>query len=121
MGTVQNDVRKLQAPIRVPLTQTPRQRQPNPYQYQPQPNTPIDLPLTLGHLGSVSSDRMFDDKVSVQEDFRFNGHKNGYVWKSKIERYIISTVLALAKIFHWAEQQEVEITDALLRQTFGDR
>ena len=59
----------------------------------------MDLLLILGHLGNLSSDRIFDDKVSVHEDFLFNGHKNGYAWKSKVERYMISRVPALAKMF----------------------
>ena len=80
----------------------------------------MELPLAMGHLGNISSDRIFDDKVSVHEDFRFNGHKNGYAWKSKIERYMISRIPALAKIFYWAERQEVEITDELLRLAIGN-
>ena len=74
----------------------------------------MDLPLILWHLGDILSDRIFDDKMSVHEDFQFNRHKYGYAWKSKIERYMISRILGLAKILYWAERREVEITNELL-------
>ena len=80
----------------------------------------MNLLLILGHLGNISSDRIFDDKMSVHEDFQFNGHKHGYAWKSKIERYMISRFLALAKTFYLAEQQEVEIIEEILRLAIGN-
>ena len=33
---------------------------------------------------------------------------------------MISRVPALVEIYHWAERQEVDLTDALLRQAIGD-
>ena len=130
MGAAQNDIRRLQT-TRTPLIppepqpQQPQQPQqhgnpPDNDQHGAQASHPMELPLALGHLGNISSDRIFDDKVSVHEDFRFNWHKNGYAWKSKIERYMISRIPALAKIFYWAERQEVEITDELLRLAIGN-
>ena len=98
MGAAQNEIRRLQAtraPL-IPPEQQPQQPNQQPHQQQQhgsQPNydqpgqhgasssPPMELPLALGHLGNISSDRIFDDKVSVHEDFRFNGHKNGYAWK----------------------------------------
>ena len=60
------------------------------------------LPLVLGFLGtSLASGRIFDDKVSIHEDFRFSGHKNGHAWRSKTERYLITKVPALSQILRW--------------------
>ena len=106
MGAAQNDIRRLlagRAPLIPPDQPASQQQEPTRSSNDHVPATAgspaMDLPLILGHLGNISSDRIFDDKVSVHEDFRFNGHKNGYAWKSKVERYMISRVPALAKIF----------------------
>ena len=65
------------------------------------------LPLVLGFLGtSLASGRIFDDKISIHEDFQFNGHKNGHAWRSKTERYLITRVPALSQILRWAEREE---------------
>ena len=77
------------------------------------------LPLALGSLGSLGSNRIFDDRVSVQDDFRLDGRKNGHQWKSKTERYLISKVPALSQILRWAEREETAITPAKLREAVG--
>ena len=77
------------------------------------------LPLTLGSLGALGSNRIFDDRVSVQDDFRLDGRKNGHQWKSKTERYLISKVPALSQLLRWAEREETAITPGKLREAVG--
>ncbi len=73
------------------------------------------LPLTLkGPLGALNFKEraLFDDKISMQGDFSFNGVKGGLAWKGKIERYFISRVPILKTILEWAEEEELyEITE----------
>ena len=77
------------------------------------------LPLTLGSLGALGSNRIFDGRVSVQDDFRLEGRKNGHQWKSKTERYLISKVPALSQLLRWAEREETAITPGKLRGAVG--
>ena len=79
------------------------------------------LPLVLGFLGtSLASGRIFDDKISIHEDFRFNGHKNGHAWRSKTERYLITRVPALSQILRWAEREDSPISFERLRAATGN-
>ena len=82
-------------------------------------SAPGVLPLALGSLGALGSNRVFDDRVSVQDDFRLDGRKNGHQWKSKTERYFISKVPALSQLLRWAEREETAITPARLREAAG--
>jgi hypothetical protein len=44
------------------------------------------LALTLGSIGY--KDRpIFDQKMSLQEEYRFNGVKDGFKWKTKVQAY----------------------------------
>ena len=79
----------------------------------------LSLPLALGPLGALATGRAFDDRVSIQDEFKFNGAK-GDVWKGKIERYFFSRVPAVYELFSWAEREEGPITDDRLREAVGD-
>ena len=52
------------------------------------------LPLHMGPLGVLAHGKLFDDRVTAQEEFKFSGHKGGDTWKGKVERYVISKVPA---------------------------
>lgn len=86
----------------------------------PPNGSPMQLPLQLGVHGSLASGRVFDDKISVHEDFRFNGHKNGHAWKFKTERYFITKVPALCQILRWAEREENPISHDRLKIATGN-
>ena len=87
----------------------------------PPTGSTTQLPLTLGFLGiSLTSGRIFDDKISIHEDFRFNGHRNGHAWKAKTERYFITRVPALSQILRWAEREENPISPERLKAATGD-
>ena len=75
--------------------------------------------LSLGLLGALATHRVFDDRVSTQEGFRFKGFKGGYAWKSDVENYIISRVPAINEILDWAGREESVITSDRLRQAVG--
>ena len=65
----------------------------------------------MGPLGSLTSGRgAFDDRASLQEDFRFHGSK-GDQWKQKVERYFFLRVAADYELFSWAEKEEGPIRD----------
>ena len=77
------------------------------------------LPLSLGPLGTLSSGRIFDDRVATQPDFAFKGIKQGYAWKTKAVNYMMSKVPAMKQILHWAEREENVITPERLQHAVG--
>ena len=69
-----------------------------------------DLPLRLtSPLGSVGyKDRpIFDQKMTLQEEFKFNGSKDAYKWKTKVHGYFITCAPVLMDIFKWAEKMNM--------------
>ena len=84
----------------------------------------VELPLKLvGPLGAIDfKDRsMFDDKLTTQEEFRFNGVKNGPQWKGRLGRYFISKAPILKPLLEWAEKQDRECIDFdLLKLAVGN-
>ena len=135
MRAVQGDVGRLQS-LRSPLIPGGAPdggRAPNPYEAPtqeaprgygaPEGSEPggqkPGLPLSLGPLGALTTNRIFDDRVSTQEEFRFKGLKGGYAWKSKVENYLISRVPAINEILYWAEREESGITSERLHQAVG--
>ena len=83
------------------------------------PSVSMSLPLSLGPLGTLSSGRIFDDRVATQSDFAFKGIKQGYAWKTKAVNYMISKVPAMKQILHWAEREENAITPERLQHAIG--
>ena len=81
------------------------------------------LPLKLcGPIGAIGyKDRsLFDDKLTMQEEFRFYDVKGGPQWKGRIERYFISKAPILKGILDWAEEKDRETIDVdLLRKAIG--
>ncbi len=80
----------------------------------PQTSKKVSLPLDLkGPLGAiVFKDRAFlDEKLALQEDYRFNGTKGGLAWKGKVERHFISRAPILKEILEWAEACELQEID----------
>ena len=49
---------------------------------------PVLLPGALGSVGY--KDRpMFDDKLTTEAEFKFDGVNHGSAWKTKVERYMV--------------------------------
>ena len=70
------------------------------------------LPLDLRDgLGSIAhKDRpIFDMKMALQEEYKFNGVKDGNKWKERIEGYFISCAPVLMSILAWVERQDNEV------------
>ncbi len=60
----------------------------------------------LGPIGY--KDRpVFDHKMTLQDDFKFNGVKDGYKWKGKVESYFMSCAPVMMEILRWAERQNL--------------
>ena len=55
------------------------------------------LPIKIGTIGQLQdvNARLFDHRMAAQPAFQFDGSKGGAAWKSKIERYLMSKILAL--------------------------
>ena len=72
------------------------------------------MPLRLvGPLGSIGyKDRpIFDEKMSIHEDYKFNGVKGGIAWKINTERHFIARAPVLRHIVEFAELEDmVEIS-----------
>ena len=60
--------------------------------------------------------------MTLQEDLKFNGVKDGVKWKSRIEGYFISCAPVLMNVLSWAETMDNEvITAPLFQQAVGIR
>ncbi len=71
----------------------------------------------LGPLGLLVNPekQLYDDKLTAQAEYKYNGHKNGPAWKSKVERYFMSKVPALKQILKWAEKHDqTTVTEEML-------
>ena len=88
------------------------------------------LPLHLpGPLGTIAHENrpIFDNKMTIQDDFKFNGVKDGLKWKGKVERYFISCAPVLLDILTWAEREDNEVisverfTEAVGLKLTGDQ
>ena len=58
-----------------------------------------------GLLGAISfKDRsLFDDKFMLASEYQWDGMKGGAAWKSRVERYFITTLPVLRELLEWAE------------------
>jgi hypothetical protein len=73
--------------------------------------SPEALPLKLMQpLGSIGyKDRpLFDHKMTLQDEFKFNGVKDGYKWKGKVENYMMACAPVMMEILRWADRQNME-------------
>jgi hypothetical protein len=72
------------------------------------PTKPLDLTMPFGPLGNVEKlDRsIYDDKLTTQAEYTFDGGKGGAAWKSKVERYFISKIPIAMEILKWAEKHD---------------
>ena len=75
----------------------------------------------MGPLGVLAHGKLFDDRVTAQDDFKFSGQKGGDTWKGKVERYVIAKVPALDKLLEWAERCTGEIDNELFYRAVGQR
>ena len=62
----------------------------------------------LGSLGFVGyKDRlMFDDKLTMDADFKFDGVSHGSAGKTKMERYMVYKAPVLKELLEWSEAQD---------------
>ncbi len=67
---------------------------------------PLKLRGTLGAIGYSKDRPIFDDRLMVNEDYRYNGVKNGVRWKSKVTSHFISRSPVLKEILEWAEEED---------------
>ena len=84
------------------------------------PGEKMRLPLVLGPLGGLTTGRLFEDKMTSQDSYKFDGTKGGVAWKDRLERYFISKIPALKVLLDWAERCENPITKSTLKQAIGD-
>ena len=64
---------------------------------------------------------LFDDKLTNQPSFCFDGQKGGVAWKTKLGNYFISKCPALKQLLAWAEKYNGETIsfELLARATAG--
>ena len=71
----------------------------------PQSSLPLRLTATLGSIGY--KDRpIFDHKMTLQDEYRFNGTKDGIKWKNKVHGYFVTCAPVLLEVLRWAECQD---------------
>ena len=51
---------------------------------------------------------MFDDKLTTEAKFKFDGVNNGSAWKTKVERYMVCKARIFKEVLEWAEAQDGE-------------
>ena len=51
---------------------------------------------------------MFDDKLTTEAEFKFDGINHGSAWKTKVERYMVYKAPILTELLQWAEAQDGE-------------
>ena len=77
-----------------------------------------------GPLGAVTyEDRgMFDDKLMLSDEYRYNGIKGGTAWKTRLERYFVARSPALRELLEWAESLDnVPISEAMVVEAASGR
>ena len=123
VGSVQREMARMSATDRTPFipgaeAHRARAGVHDPAERDPPGAGPVRLPLDIapGTLGSLTTGRIFDDKVPFQSEFQFDGSKKSNLWKYKTRRYIMSQVAASGKILDWAEREDQTISDHRLRQ-----
>ena len=57
--------------------------------------------------------KLFDDKLTAQDEFKFDGTKGGDRWKGKLERYYMSKSPAMKNILEWSERCETGLAEGL--------
>ena len=51
---------------------------------------------------------MFEDKLTTEAEFKFDGVNNGSAWKTKVERYMVYKAPILKELLEWDEAQDGE-------------
>ena len=54
---------------------------------------------------------LFDDKMTLNAEFRYDGVKEGPAWKVKLENYFMGKAAVLQEIFVWAESETDTISE----------
>ena len=104
---------------REPQAEIPRQVPSGPATAKPRKALPLEL---RGPKGAIAFKErgLFDDKLALQTEFKYDGNKGGAPWKGKLERYFISRAPILKDILEWAEGQDLEIvTEAKFQEAVG--
>ena len=74
----------------------------------------------MGPLGGLATNKMFDDKMTTQDAYRFDGAKGGDQWKGRTKRYLMAKVPAAKAILEWAEAADDKIIDDLMLKQVTD-
>ena len=57
---------------------------------------------------------LFDDKLTLDDEYKYDGVKNGPIWKVKLENYFMGKAAVMQEILTWAEAE----TEAISEETF---
>ena len=58
---------------------------------------------------------LFDDKLTLSAEYRYDGVKDGPSWKIKLENYFMGKAAVMREILTWAEAENDTITEDKLR------
>ena len=59
-----------------------------------------------GPLGGLLTNRLYDDKIMSQDEYKFDGVKGGDQWKGRCRRYFMAKVPALRVLMAWCESAD---------------
>jgi hypothetical protein len=60
----------------------------------------------MGPLGGLLTNRLYDDKIMSQDEYKFDGVKGGDQWKGRCRRYFMAKVPALRVLMAWCESAD---------------
>ena len=87
---------------------------PSPGADRPPRALPLVLRRPLGGITCMDRHALFDDKMTLNAEFRYDGVKEGPAWKVKLENYFMGKAAILQEIFVWAESE----TDTISEEKF---
>ena len=69
-------------------------------------------------MTGINMSKLFDDRVAMSDDYRFDGVKGGDAWLKKIRGYFVSKCPEIKPILEYAEQMGHEsfTNDALVAE-----
>ena len=72
---------------------------------------PLNLRRPLGGIANMERHLLFDDKLTLNDEYRYDGVKNGPAWKVKLENYFMGKAAVMQEILTWAEAETEAISE----------
>ena len=78
---------------------------PDPADPAPRATLPLNLRRPPGGIANMDRHLLFDDKLTMNDEYRYDGVKNGPGWKVMLENYFMGKAAVMQEIMTWAEAE----------------